>query len=57
MVAFLVVGTVVLIGGSAMTVRVAEQKGRDPTNWVFIALFLTPIIALPALWLLPTAKD
>lgn len=53
----LIVGVAIMIGGVVLTVRLAERKGRDPTNWSFIALFLTPIIALPAVLLLPTVRD
>jgi hypothetical protein len=46
-IATVLVGTLTLVG------TIARNKGRNPGNWVVIAILITPMVALLVVWLMP----
>jgi hypothetical protein len=44
------------IGGTVYINTVAKQRGRDPSNWIMLSLFFSPLLAFIILYCMKDLK-
>jgi hypothetical protein len=44
------------IGGTVYINKVAKQRGRDPSNWIMLSLFFSPLLAFIILYCMKDLK-